>query len=94
MLAALARCEKAFGKIYNVGGDHEISINELAELVIQRTHSSSTVIHMDYEEAYGMMFRDIKHRRPELSRLNSAIDYRPAYSLEQTIDHLITLFKT
>lgn len=93
MLAALSEQEQAYGQIVNVGADREISINDLAALVADRSGTNSPIIHMDYREAYGIMFRDINHRRPDLSRLYGYIDYKPSHSLEDTIDTLIALYR-
>ncbi|MFM8714514.1 MAG: NAD-dependent epimerase/dehydratase family protein, partial [Actinomycetota bacterium] len=41
--------EKAEGIIFNIGNDHETSINDLASLVIEMTGSRSTVRHVSYE---------------------------------------------
>lgn len=93
MLYTLIQQERAYGQIVNVGADREISINELAQLVKQRANSNSEIKYMDYEEAYGMDFRDIVHRRPDLSRLHDLTGCSSELSLEDTIDFLLTISK-
>ena len=78
-------------EVINVGNNREITINELAELVRTRAHSHSEIRHIPYREAYGIDFRDITKRHPDLSKLKKLTGYSPQYTLEQTIDDLLTL---
>ena len=77
--------------VANVGNDREISIRDLAELVIQRSGSSSTIQDVPLREAYGEDFEDIRRRRPDLSRLRELTGFQHRYTLEDTIDHLVAL---
>ncbi|MEY3671720.1 MAG: hypothetical protein RI904_1377, partial [Pseudomonadota bacterium] len=85
----LMSCEDANGEIVNVGNDQEISITDLAKLVIARAHSTSTLHYQTYEEAYGEAFEDITHRRPILDKLHALTGFTPKWTLEQTLDDLI-----
>lgn len=87
----LAEKKESIGEIVNVGNDHELSINELAELVLQRTASCSIVEYIPYEKAYGEQFTDITQRRPKLSKLERLTGFKSQWTLEQTIDNLIEL---
>ena len=77
------------GRPVNVGNAREISILDLAELVIERAGSSSDVEFIPYEEAYGEKFRTIGQRRPVVERLKTTTGFQPKWTLEQTIDDLI-----
>lgn len=79
--------------VVNVGGDREISIVDLAKLIIERTNSKSRLTYLDYTQAYGEPYEDILRRHPDLSRLKSLTEYRHQYSLEATIDDLIDVFQ-
>lgn len=85
----LMSCEDANGEIVNVGNDQEISITDLAKLVIARAHSTSTLHYQTYEQAYGEAFEDITHRRPILDKLHALTGFTPKWTLEQTLDDLI-----
>jgi UDP-glucose 4-epimerase len=89
MLTEVAAASPEPGEPINLGNDHEISINELAELVRRRAESSSIVMHASYADAYGEHFDDIERRRPDLSRLKELIGFAPRWTLTQTIDDLI-----
>lgn len=87
-LATLVETPECAGRVFNVGSDRSISIAELADLVIRETGSSSSRRLLSYDEAYPAGFEDLKHRRPDLTRLRDAIGFSPAIELEQTIRDL------
>lgn len=94
LLNTLMVNQKAQGEIFNVGNDQEISILELAQLVKKQTHSSSDIVYIPYEEAYGMPFQDTVRRCPDLTKVRNHFDFAPKWNLENTIDHMIANFKT
>ena len=49
--------EDAVGKIFNIGSDEEVSINQLASVIKEVTRSNSPIHHVPYEEVYGQGFR-------------------------------------
>jgi len=73
--------EKAEGIIFNIGNDHETSINELASLVIEMTGSRSIVRHVSYEERYGKGFEDTKRRVPDVRRAATVLGFRATVEL-------------
>ncbi|MEM7576185.1 MAG: NAD-dependent epimerase/dehydratase family protein [Planctomycetota bacterium] len=83
----------AFGGVFNVGNDEQVTIRGLAELVIERAaaagRSGSVIQTVPYEAVYGEGFEDPPHRLPDVSRLRDAINWSPTFTLEQTIDALI-----
>ncbi len=85
-IAGLAEHPQAFGRVFNVGNDQEISIRELAERVIERTGSASRIQLVPYGEAYGPGFEDLQRRLPDCTRLRSLLGWAPTYTLDATID--------
>jgi UDP-glucose 4-epimerase len=75
--------------VANVGNDREISMLDLANLIIERSGSRSTIQHVPLREAYGEDFEDIRRRRPSLARLRSLTGFEHQYPLERTIDDLV-----
>jgi UDP-glucose 4-epimerase len=73
----------------NVGNDREISIRDLASMVIDRAGSASSIQDVPLREAYGEDFEDIRRRRPNLGRLRQMTGFQHRFTLEQTIDDLI-----
>lgn len=73
------------GRVFNVGSDEEISILDLARRVVQVLDARSEIRLVPYADAFPSGFEDLERRRPDLTRLRAAIDFRPAYGLDQTI---------
>lgn len=91
-LVGLADSDRAVGEIFNVGSDHEITINELAEKVRDIVNPQAEITHVPYEKAYGPGFRDLLRRVPDLARIREFIGYQPEVTLDEAIrrvrDHL------
>jgi len=81
----LMSCEDAAGKVYNIGSTEEISIEGLAEKIIEMTDSKSTKKFVPYEEAYGRCIDDMMRRVPNLERIRETIGWEPRTSLEETL---------
>lgn len=81
----LMKSDKCWGEIINVGNDREISINDLAALIIKETNSQSAIKHIPYEKAYNQDFTDIKNRKPDLTKMHRLIDFKHQWTLEDTI---------
>jgi UDP-glucose 4-epimerase len=88
MLDRLAATPAAHGEVVNVGNVQEITIRELAEVIRERTASTSPLQFVPYEQAYGQSFEQIPQRRPILDKLVSLTGYRHRWSLHDTIDEL------
>jgi UDP-glucose 4-epimerase len=88
-LDLLAGCPAAYGVPVNVGTTREISILDLAKLVMERTGSNSEISFIPFEEAYGAHFEHIMRRRPVITRLQALTGFRPRFTLENTIDDLV-----
>ena len=86
----------AYGRVFNLGSDQKTAINELADRVIAWTARRSggrlagEKQYIPYEVAYGKGFEDPPHRLPDLSRLRETVGFEPAYSLDQTLDELVS----
>lgn len=90
MVAALGQLPTALGKVFNIGNPEQVSINELAARVIERTGSSSPITHVDYETAYGAGFEDMERRVPDCTRLTALTGFRPRRHLDDIIDSVAT----
>lgn len=76
------------GRVFNVGSEESISIGALAELVIATTGSGSGIERVEYSDAYPSGFEDLRHRKPDLTRIKAAVGFEPKIGLEQTIRDL------
>ncbi len=85
----LMNCEQAAGNVYNIGSAEEISIEGLADKIIEMTGSKSKKEFVPYEEAYGMPMEDMMRRVPSLERIKKAIAWEPKTSLTETLQAII-----
>jgi UDP-glucose 4-epimerase len=78
------------GQVFNIGGDHEIAIADLADRVLAVTHSSAGKRLVSYETAYGEAIDDMPRRWPRLDRLRRLLGQDwPHYKLEDTLETII-----
>ena len=84
-LVRLARTADVVGQVINIGNDEEISILQLARLVIEMTGSDSDIRFVPYVEAYGPEFEDTVRRVPSMAKLEALLGYRPRTPLRQVL---------
>ena len=87
-ISTIAQTDSTIGDVYNVGGIGEVSIKELAEKVIAITGSQSTITYTSYSDAYPAGFEDIQRRVPDISKIESAINWAPTKDLDQIISDI------
>jgi UDP-glucose 4-epimerase len=85
-LVRLQNCPAAKGGIFNVGSSEEVSIGQLAALVIGTLRSASTIEYVPYSKAYGPGFEDMLRRKPIVDKLAKYVGFRPATSLRQIVE--------
>ena len=84
-LVRLQNCPAARSQVINVGGTEEISILDLARLVIEMLGSNSPVELVPYAEAYAPGFDDMRRRKPVVEKLARLVAFRPTTSLREII---------
>lgn len=85
----LMNCKDIWGRVYNMGSSEEITIESLADKIIELTGSKSEKKFISYQEAYGKPFDDMTRRVPCLKRISEAVGYEPKTTLEQTLRYVI-----
>ena len=93
-LIGLMNCPDAPGRVYNIGSTEEISIEELADKIIQMTESESEKKYISYEEAYGKPFDDMTRRMPCLDRIKETVGYDPKTTLDDILQSVIEDIKS
>ena len=86
----LVATDRAVGEVVNIGNDEEITIEELARLVNERTESASLLNWIPYDQAYEPGFEDMFRRVPSLEKLVRIAGYRPHTKLSSIIDMVAT----
>ena len=84
-LLRLTGTDKTINEVYNVGGTGEITIKELADLVVRETKSQSSIEFISYEKAYAPGFEDMQRRVPDISKIKQELDWAPRKNLSQII---------
>jgi UDP-glucose 4-epimerase len=84
----LVGTDRAVGEVVNIGGDYEVTIEGLAELIRERTHSSSPITYIPYEQAYEPGFEDMQRRVPSLEKLERLVNFRPKTELPEIVDRV------
>ena len=90
-IATIAATDSTIGGVFNVGGTGEVTIKQLAELVLATTGSQSPITYTPYSEAYPAGFEDIHRRVPDISKVKSAINWAPTKDLKQIISDIAGL---
>ncbi len=90
----LMECERAIGEVVNIGGTEEVTILELAKRIKAIVGSSSEIVCIPYEQAYGRDFEDMMRRVPSLDKLKNLIGYTPQTSLDKLLEKTIEYFRS
>ena len=77
------------GEVFNVGGVGETTIKQLAEKIIERTKSASSISYTPYTEAYPPGYEDMQRRVPDTTKLRNHLKWHPAHSLDSIIDDVV-----
>jgi UDP-glucose 4-epimerase len=77
------------GEVYNVGGDVEISILELAKRIKYLTKSNSEILKVPYSSAYNSGFEDIQKRIPDTTKIRQALNWFPKFEINNIILDII-----
>jgi UDP-glucose 4-epimerase len=89
-IMGLMACPDAAGKVFNLGSDEAVTIRQLAERVVRLVDPSLVIEYIPYAKAYAPGFEDIRARVPDLTRIRSAIGYRPNHQLDHILREVIT----
>lgn len=92
-VVALMMTGKGIGQEFNIGNPFEISMNDLAQKIIDKTHSTAKIVHISYEEAYGKGFEDMDRRTADISKLCTTLDFELKYDLEGILDDIIAFHR-
>jgi UDP-glucose 4-epimerase len=95
-LVRLQNCPAARGEIFNIGGTEEISILELAQLVVATLGSKSKIELIPYDQAYPPSpkgfgatgvpgFDDMRRRKPLVEKLERFVKFHPRTTLREII---------
>ena len=81
--------KELYGEIFNIGQTEEISIKNLADMIIKSTNSQSEIIYTPHNEVYGDKFEDPMRRTPSIEKIVKATGYKPNMSIPEMIKEII-----
>jgi UDP-glucose 4-epimerase len=81
----LAGTNKSIGEVFNIGGKGEITILDLAKIIIKQTNSNSEITFADYKDAYAIGFEDMTRRVPDVSKIKLFTGWEPEIDLKTII---------
>ena len=73
--------------IFNIGNDNEITINQLAQTIIDITNTKSKIIYKDLPKD------DPLQRKPDLSKSKELLNYKPVIGLEKGLEKTVEWVK-
>jgi UDP-glucose 4-epimerase len=88
-LLGLMATDAALGKVFNIGSHQEITIEGLADRVLELTASKSKKVFVSYEDAYSRPIEDMLRRVPDTSRIRDAIGWQPETGLDEILRRVI-----
>lgn len=87
-LDELINSTETIGQAYNIGSGIEISIKDLAEIVIKITGSKSQLMFKKHSEVFGDNFEEPGRRVPAISKISKAINWQPKKILNEIIEEV------
>jgi UDP-glucose 4-epimerase len=88
-IIGLVETPSAHGSVYNIGSDHAVTIQQLAEEIIRRANPAAKIEFVPYRVAYGEDFEDVRRRVPDVSKLERTLGRKPSMSLGEILDDII-----
>jgi UDP-glucose 4-epimerase len=85
---------RAVGDIFNIGGEEEITIKDLASKVKAVTGSSSRIEYIPYSEAYQEGFEDMERRVPDISKIQTLVGYRNTRDTDAILAKVVDFERT
>jgi UDP-glucose 4-epimerase len=88
----IAKDDKTIGEVFNIGGEGETTIQQLAEKIIANTKSQSSLTFTPYNQAYPAGFEDMQRRVPDITKAKNALNWKPERNLDQIISDVAASF--
>lgn len=86
--------ERSVGEVVNIGNTEEVTIEELAHRVKDRTKSESAIQYIPYDQAYEPGFEDMMRRVPCVDKLAALTGFRPQTPLNEIVDRVTASFQS
>jgi len=84
----IAALEKGDELPVNLGNPHEVTVLQLAEMIVRLARSESEIVHRD------LPVDDPKQRRPDITRARTLLGWEPEVSLEDGLTRTLEYFRS
>lgn len=91
-IIAILNSEEAVADPVNIGNNEEMSILELANLVVKKLGSSSTIEMIPYSVAYKDGYEDMMRRVPDISKAYRLTGWKPEKNIHDIINDISRQF--
>lgn len=82
------------GEVYNIGSKQVITIEALADKIIDYTESKSIKQYIPYNEAYKVGFEDAERREPNIDKITKLLNFAPQNSIDDIIVKVTQFYQT
>ncbi|MFB0560449.1 MAG: NAD-dependent epimerase/dehydratase family protein [Candidatus Lokiarchaeia archaeon] len=88
--------EQGIGEIFNIGNEEEITINQLADLILELTSTLNKIKpkHISYKEFYGDSYEDTLRRVADIGKARKILNYEPKITLKDGLKKTIDWYKS
>ena len=88
-LLALAAEPRSIGQVFNIGNGEEVSIRDLAKIIVAITGSASSIKYVPYDTVFGPNFEDMSRRVPDISKIQQLVGYTPTVQLDEILERVV-----
>jgi nucleoside-diphosphate-sugar epimerase len=82
------------GSAYNLGNpDNRLTINELADLVLEVTGSRAGMINVDPQSIYGPLYAEANDKYPDSDRARRELGWYPEFLSRAVVEHTYQYMK-
>lgn len=92
-IVALMENPDAPGEAFNLGSQEEVTIERLAQLVLELTQSRSSISYVPYDEAYEQGFEDMARRVPDTTKAKRFVGFAPTMKLRDILESVIGYYQ-
>lgn len=86
--------ENTSGEVYNIGSKEVISMEELADKIIDFTKSKSIKQYIPYNKAYKVGFEDAERREPNTDKIAKLLNFAPQNNIDDIISKVVQYYST
>ena len=73
----------------SIGQTEEISIKNLAQLIIDTSNSNSKIKFLSHKDVFGDKFEDPTRRTPNIDKIVKATGIKPGYDIQTMIKEIV-----